>query len=387
MPDLADIFRLYGDEYMKTYGREMLPSHRRAFYDILHCRTDAMGGHVLKCNHCGHEHYVYHSCKNRHCPKCHGEKTREWLQMRSRELLPVPYFHCVFTLPHEMRDIMRKNQKVLYSILMKSAAESLIKLARDPHYVGGQIGVLAVLHTWGGALDYHTHVHCLVTGGGISPDGTSWLSARQNFFLPIRAVSRMFKGVFLDGLKRKNLNMSIPRKALQKKWNVNINPVHGRVEKVMGYLARYIHRIAITNKRIISIHGGRISFRYKDTHDNQWKIMTLKAEEFIRRFLQHVLPRGFHKVRYFGIWAPSNRKTLQRVRVLFLSNPVFPGSSDQEPEKMTKEETNVYPVHGQSCPYCHKGKLYRIRTIFRCQRAPPTVFFQDKKDTIFSVNH
>jgi hypothetical protein len=379
MPELADIFRLYGDEYIKTYSQDMLPSHKRAFYDILHCRTEVMGGHILQCDNCGHEHYVYHSCKNRNCPKCHGEQTREWLELRSGELLPVPYFHCVFTIPHEMRDIFRKKQKVMYSLLMKSAAESLIKMARDPRYVGGKIGVLAVLHTWGRDLVYHPHVHCLVTGGGVSPYGQSWMPARENFFLPIRAVSRIFKGIFLYGIKKKNPNMTIPHKSIKQKWNVNITPVQGNGKKVLEYLSRYIHRIAITNERIVSIHGGMISFRYKDTHDNQWKIMTLKAEEFIRRFLQHVLPQGFHKVRYFGLWSPSNRKTLQRVRILHLSNYLFPGSTEQEPEKVMKEETNGYPVHGQSCPFCHKGTLHRIRTIFRCWRSPPQELLSNKK--------
>jgi len=378
MPELADIFRLYGDEYMRAYGRDMLPSHKRAFYDILHCRTEAMGGHVLKCDYCGREHYVYHSCKNRHCPKCHGEQTKEWLALRSGELLPAPYFHCVFTLPHEMRDILRKNQKALYGLLLKSAAESLIKLAQDPRYVGGQIGVLAVLHTWGRDLAYHPHVHCLATGGGVSPDGKLWLPARKNFFLPIRAVSPIFKGIFLDEMKKQYPDLVIPRSALRQKWNVNIAPVQENGEMILGYLSRYIHRIAMTNGRIISIHDGNVSFRYKDTRDNQWKTMALKAEEFMRRFLQHVLPRGFHKVRYFGLWSPAHRKTLRRVQILLLSYPA-PASTEQKPAQEPKEETNEYLVPGQTCPYCRKGTLHQVRAIFRHWRAPPAGLSHDRK--------
>jgi len=199
--EVADVFRRYGTDYLQKFGERMPASHRRAFKDILRCRTPAMGGHVFECNHCGWLQYSYHSCRNRSCPKCHKSDTQAWLQAREKELLPVPYYHVIITLPHELRAFVRRHQQEAYGLLIKSAADSIIKLASDPHYVGGQVGVMAVLHTWGSNLSYHLHVHCLVTGGGLSSDGRTWMPARDEFLVPFKALSRLFRRIFLKTIK------------------------------------------------------------------------------------------------------------------------------------------------------------------------------------------
>jgi len=371
MPELADIFRLYGDAYLKKFGEEMLPSHRRAFDDIMGCRTEAMGGHVYRCDHCGREHYVYHSCKSRSCPKCHKNETEEWLDARRAELLPVPYFHLVFTIPNGLREILRANQNDLYGILIKAAAMSIIKLAADPHYVGGLVGVLSVLHTWGRTLVYHTHVHCLVPGGGISPDRKFWIPSRKNFFLPVKALSKIFRGIFLEMLGKQRPDIRLPRSVRRQKWVVHCEPVVGDTDIVLGYLARYVHRIAIDNSRILSISGGKVTFRYKDTRDSKWKTMTLCAEEFIRRFLQHVLPRGFHKVRYYGLWAPANRHLLHQLQIIHYADNSASAPEITEPNASCENEFPTYAGSGGKCPYCGKGTLRLVRRIFRRRRAPP----------------
>ena len=219
MPDVADIFRLHGAGYLDRFGQNMLPSHRRALRDLCNCRTAALGGQLYVCDHCGREHYVYHSCRNRACPKCHGRDTEAWLAARREELLPVPYFHVVFTLPQSLRDLVRQHQKAVYPILMQAAARALIKLSADPHYVGGLIGVLAVLHTWSRTLTYHPHVHCLVPGGGLTPDG-QWRPARPNYLIPVKALSPIFRGIFLDLVTKALPDVAIPDSVRKQKWAV-----------------------------------------------------------------------------------------------------------------------------------------------------------------------
>ena len=298
MPAVADVLRRYGADYRQRFGEALLPSHRRAIDDILRCRTEALGGQLLQCDHCGQEHYVYHSCRNRSCPKCHQQDTEAWLAERRQELLPVPYFHVVFTVPHELGEILRQPQKDLYDILLRAAAQSLIKLAADAHYVGGLIGVLCVLHTWTRTLAYHPHVHCLVPAGGVSADRTEWRPARTSYLVPVQALSKPFRGLFLDLVRQERPDLTLPESVWTKGWVVYCKPALQGTEQVLNYLGRYVHRIALTNRRILAIEDGDVCCRSQDSQDQRWKSMTLPALEFIRRFLQHVLPGGFHKVRY-----------------------------------------------------------------------------------------
>ena len=367
MIEVADIFRSYGSEYVQKFGEKMLPSHRRAFKDILQCRTLAMGGHVFQCDHCGRQEYSYHSCRNRSCPKCHKSDTQSWLQTREKELLPVPYYHVIFTLPHELRAFARRNQQKIYGLLIKCAADSILKLACDPHYVGGLVGVMAVLHTWGSNLSYHLHVHCLVTGGGLSSDGRTWMPARDDYLFPVRALSRLFRGLFLDRIHKQFEEIHLSEALWQKDWIVHCKPAVQGTRTVLNYLARYIHRVAITNSRIISADDGKVTFRCKGSRSTQTKTMTVSAEEFIRRFLQHVLPAGFHKVRYYGLWSPSNRKNLSKVQHILTQS-----ENDQQVEFEEDVDAEASPSsEARKCPHCQRGTLIWIRRLPRKGRAPP----------------
>lgn len=367
MLEVADVFQRYGAEYLQKYGPKMLPSHHRAFGDILNCRTPAMGGHVYVCDHCDHQVYSYHSCKNRSCPKCHGGETELWLEKRRKELLPVEYFHLVFTLPEELREHVRSHQKVLYGIIIKAAAKSLIKLAADPHYVGGLVGVLAILHTWSRTLVYHPHVHCLVPSGGVCDD-QEWLPARKNYLVPVRALSRIFRGMFTGMVAKELPDLIIPKAIWNKEWVVYCKPAIQGADKVLNYLGRYVHRIAIANSRILSIDDGKVTFRYQNCGESQWKTMTLDANEFIRRFLQHVLPRGTHKVRYYGLWSPSNRSRLRQIQILLARDkPVTTHEMD-----IFNQEILAVPMQAErTCPHCGKGILVLIHHIPRQRRTPP----------------
>jgi hypothetical protein len=366
--EVANVLRSYGTEYLQKFSQRMPPSHRRAFKDILRCRTPVMGGRVFECNHCSRLRYSYHSCCNRSCPKCHKSNSQAWLQGREKELLPVPYYHVIFTLPHELGGFMRLYQQDLYGLLIKTAADSIIKLASDPRYVGGQVGVMAVLHTWGSNLSYHLHVHCLVTGGGLSSDGRTWISARDDYLVPVNALSKLFRGIFLARIRRQFKEIHLPKSVWQKDWVVHCKPaVHG-TRTVLNYLARYIHRVAIANSRILSVDNGDVTFRYKNSKRGAYiNTMTVGAEEFIRRFLQHALPAGVHKVRYYGLWSPSNRKKLLELQQTLIQ------SANDEPERF--EEDIDVEISARSeprqCPHCQKGTLVCIGRLFRQWRAPP----------------
>jgi hypothetical protein len=366
--EVADVFRGYGSDYLQKFSERMPASHRRAFQDILRCRTPVMGGHVFECNHCGKLRYSYHSCRNRSCPKCHKSDNQAWLQAREKELLPVPYYHVIFTLTHELSGFMRLYQQDLYSLLIKTAADSVIKLAADPHYVGGQVGVMAVLHTWGSNLSYHLHVHCLVTGGGLSPDGQTWMPARDNYLVPVNALSKLFRGLFLARIRKQFEDIDLPKSIWQKDWVVHCKPaVHG-TRTVLNYLARYIHRVAIVNSRILSVDNGNVTFRYKDSKRGAYiKTMTVSSEEFIRRFLQHALPAGVHKVRYYGLWSPSNRKKLLELQQTLTQS----GNNQQEGFEEDMDAEVSPPSEPRKCSHCQKGTLVWIGRLFRQERAPP----------------
>lgn len=381
MVELADIFRRYGADYLKRFGDAVLPSHRRAIRDIVDCRTAALGAHRYACDHCGREHYVYHSCRNRSCPKCHATDTEAWLDVRRKELLAVPYFHVVFTVPEELRQVARRNQAVVYGLVMKAAAASLIKLAANPRYVGGLLGVTAVLHTWTRTLVYHPHVHCLVPGGGVSPDG-HWLAARPNFLVPVKALSKIFRAKLRDLIADALPEAQLPASLWKRDWVVYCKPTLQGADRVLEYLGRYVHRIAITSSRLVSADDGRVTFRYHNTGQAEWRILTLPAEEFIRRFLQHVLPAGVHKVRYYGLASPANRPLLRRVQLaLALAAPA--GPPIQSPPSPADEPHPPHPASpapsdpawpswaGQTCPHCQLGRLLPAGRLPRLGRPPP----------------
>jgi hypothetical protein len=369
--ELADVFRRYGEDYLRAFGQQMLPSHRRAFYDILHCRTAAMGGRLYACDQCGQQQYVYHSCKNRSCPKCQASDTENWLAERRQELLATPYFHLVFTLPEELHPIVRRHQKTLYPVLMKAAAQSLMKLAADPRYVGARIGIMAVLHTWTRTLTYHPHVHCLVPAGGVSEDGY-WVPARnEDYLVPVKALSCIFRAIFMRLAQKALPQQQFPAAVWNKRWWIDCRPtVHG-TERVLQYLARYVHRVAFSNSRLVSIYDGQVKFRYQKCGERQWHIMSLSANEFIRRFLQHVLPRGTHKVRYYGFWNPVHRELLRRVQLAMGTSQIPDATQDKVATSSEAPRSDQSPQNPATCPHCRRGVLVLVATIARQPRPPP----------------
>lgn len=362
MIGLADVVAAHGDDYLTEFGSRMLPSHRRALEDIRACRTAVMGGHLAECEKCGHQHYSYHSCKNRSCPKCHGKETGAWLEKREAELLPVRYFHLVFTLPQQLRDPVRRNQKMLYAILMRSAVDALAKIGLDPKFVGGKLGILAVLHTWTRALEHHPHVHMLVPAGGLDKDGV-WRESRKKFLVPVRALSKLFRARFMKLAKRALPRETFAQEVWNQEWVVFCRPTFNRAKKVLRYLGRYVHRIAITNNRILALEKGSVRFRYQHSDTHQWKTMTLPAKEFLRRYLQHVLPQGFHKVRYYGLLSPANRQTLKRLQLLLAERR----TSSQDTEEAGSRRTDT----SCRCPHCQQGVMVIIDWLPRRSRSPP----------------
>ncbi len=371
MPELSDVLRLHGPAYLEKYGPTMPPSHKKALYDIIACRTEALGGHVFVCQECGALVYSYHSCRNRSCPKCHTRDTEAWMAQRRQEILPIKYFHVTATLPQQWREIVRANQKDLYAILMKAAAQAITTLAADPQYVGGQVGIMAVLHTWTRALNYHPHVHCLVTGGGLSLDRNHWLECKGDYLFPKRALSPIFRRIFLDMVQKKRPDLHLPEENRRHKWVVHVKAAGQATQAILEYLGRYVHRVAINNSRIKDMDERTVTFTYKDNRSQCQKTMTLEAEEFIRRFLQHVPPKGFHKVRYYGLWSPANRKRLQNIRLtMALEAPENLCPDIQESEKETNTQ-GKHPLEGKICPHCGQGFLMLIEHIRYRRKIPP----------------
>jgi len=340
-----------------------LPSQKKALADIEQCRTPALGGQLFRCDHCGAEHYSYHSCGNRHCPKCHGQQTEIWLEQQRSRLLPCPYYLLTFTLPAELRPLARRQQKVLYGLLLKCATASLQKLCRDPQWLGAQPSVLGVLHTWTRALAYHPHAHFLVSAGGLSADGQRWLEPKNSQFLvPVRALSIIFRAKMRDALKARGLLNSVPPFWRSKQWVVHAKPA-GRGEKVLEYLARYVFRIALSNSRLERFENGQVTFRYRDNRTQEIKHLTLPAAEFLARFLQHVLPKGFSKVRHYGLDSSANQARHQQAQQLLerlqppaqeLAHPI-PSQDDASTQDATK------PL--QLCPYCRIGHLIWVAEV------------------------
>jgi len=367
MLEVADIFRLHGAAYRARCADRLLPSQSRAMQDIQACRTAYFGGHVKQCDHCGEKVYVYHSCGNRHCPKCHGEHTKRWLDRQRARLLPCSYYLVTFTLPDELRPLARGHQKKVYGLLMRCAAAALQKLAADPRYVGGRLGCLSMLHTWTRAMLYHPHVHMLVTAGGLSADRTTWIKPKNPAFLvPVHALSVIFRAKICAALKKAGLLQEVPSKVWNKNWVVHCQHA-GQGEKVLEYLGRYIFRVAISNSRLERIENGQVTFRYRDNRSQEMRRVTLPGEEFIRRFLEHVLPRGCAKVRYYGLWSGTCRKQLDQARTL-LNVPRSDAADDLLLDASVPELPTTPSAH---CPYCKIGHLIQIEVIYPRRRGPP----------------
>jgi hypothetical protein len=385
--EVADIFRKYGEDYRKTYGAAMSPEQHRVMRAIEICRTAALGGHVYKCNHdeCGYELIAYNSCRNRHCPKCQALAKAQWLEARRAELLPVDYYHIVFTLLDDLlAPIALQNKRVFYDILYRAASQTLLKVAADPdQHLGAQIGFMAILHTWGQRLNHHPHIHCVTPGGGLSADGKIWIPSRKNYFLDVHVLSCEFRNRFLHLLERafrkgqlefhgriehlSNTNNfdQLIKSCGEKDWVVYSKPPFSGPEKVLDYLARYTHRIAISTHRLLTMDDGKVQFTWRDyKHGNIQQTMTLDAHEFIRRFLMHVLPDGFVRIRYFGFLTNRYRaKNLQLCRQLL--NVKEQAADTRTPEKQDWAE-RLLALTGKDplkCPKCQQGRLIHIKSL------------------------
>ena len=382
--ELADIFRTHGPAWRQANAGHVSLTQLKVMSAIEACRTEALGGHVAGCASCDHQHIAYNSCKNRHCPKCQGPAARDWMAARAADLLPVEYFHVVFTLPAEIAQIAFWNKKAVYDLLFRASADTVMTIAADPGRLGARVGMTAVLHTWGSALTHHPHIHMIVPGGGLSPDGTRWLPCRPGFFLHVRVLSRLFRRLFLDGLLELHragelaffgdlVNLADPANFTtwlapfrKSEWVVYAKPPFGGPEAVLAYLSRYTHRVAISNNRLVSAEAGTVAFRWKDyrfKHGDRQKVMRLATDEFIRRFLIHVLPDGFHRIRHYGLLASASRKVnIVKIRTLL-----------REPQPAAAPETaaDAAPLTlREPCPCC--GAPMRIIEIFRRGQMPRT---------------
>jgi len=313
MSELADIFIEYGAAYRAKFGHQMLPSHHRVMRAIKQCRTEALGGRVYHCQSCDEDHYRYHSCRNRHCPKCQNGAAESWLAQQSTLLLPVPYFFVTFTLPSQLRPLAKKHQKVIYNLLFRASAAATQQLAADPRFVGGRIGMIGVLQTWARDLTYHPHVHYLVPGGGMTEQG--WRLAKNDFLVHVKPLSILFRAKFRDGLKEAGLFDQVPAEIWSQPWVVHSQP-SGNGKAVLKYLAPYVFRVALSNNRILKVADGQVTFCFQDSKSGKKRTLTLTAEAFIHRFLQHVLPKGFVKIRYYGFLSSGNRPRLRQLQAL-----------------------------------------------------------------------
>ena len=379
-PELADIFRQHGAAYRQTHA---LPLHQhRLMQAIVNCRTAALGGAVEWCDHCQNTRIVYRSCRDRHCPKCQGLARERWIQQRLAELLPVEYFHVVFTVPEQIAAIAFYNKVVVYQILFRTVAATLLTIARDPQHLGAEIGFFAVLHTWGQNLHLHPHLHCVVPGGGLSPDG-EWKACLPGFFLPVRVLSRLFRRLFLEALEKAYADGQLQffsaleplrdpsafaqflAPVRQTEWVVYAKPPFGGPPQVIEYLGRYTHRVAISNQRLVALPDGQVSFRWKDyRHPEQPKVTTVSAEEFIRRFLLHALPPGFQRIRYFGLLANCHRAgklQLCRQQLAAPTADLLPVPKDYRDFYAALTAKNL-----RLCPECGIGTMIRIEILPPC---------------------
>jgi hypothetical protein len=386
--EVADIFRLYGPEHRRSHPMPL--HHLRAMHAIEVCRTATLGGHRYQYS-CGHVDISYNSCRNRHCPKCQTLNKEKWIEARCDDLLPIQYFHVVFTIPSELNPLVIMNQKVMYNILFRSVSETLMELSMNPRHLGARTGFIGILHTWGQNLMDHPHIHCVVPGGGLSPEGTRWVSCRKGFFIPVRVMSSLFRGKFLYYLKSSfvsgdlifpgsirhlkdtNVFEVFRGRFYHKKWVVYCKPPFDGAEGVLKYLGRYTHRIAISNNRILKVQDGNISFRWRDYADgDKQKTMTLKADEFIRRFLLHVLPPRYVRIRHFGLLANRSRKdNIALCRELIGSLKTVTKEKDK-PETWQDQLLRICGIDVTTCPVCKKGTILMVELLlpFRCNGPP-----------------
>ena len=365
--ELADIFRRHGEAWRTANARHLNLAQRRVMTAIEICRTAALGGHVERCQDCAHTRIAYNSCRNRHCPKCQWSAASSWLKARETELLPVPYFHFVFALPAPIGAIAYQNKAKIYGLLFKAASETLITIAADRRHLGAEIGILAVLHTWGQNLQHHPHVHCIVPGGGVSLDGTRWIASRPGFFLPVRVLSRLFRRLFLEGLmaafeagelqffgdlaplKRAKEFAGMVATLRTTEWVVYAKEIFTGPEQVLAYLARYTHRVAITNRRLLDLDQTHVSFRWKDYRKGgrrKNKVMRIEVGEFMRRFLLHILPNGFHRIRHYGLLANGHRgKKVALCRKLLAAPDAMMDCNKDDNDRKTSITNYCRPAH------------------------------------------
>jgi hypothetical protein len=386
--EVADVFRRYGDAYRTAAGTLLVSAQRRVMTAIERCRTAALGGHLERCDACAHERPVYNSCRNRHCPKCQSLARAQWLARRQAELLDTQYFHVVFTIPDTLAAVALQNKRVVYNLLFRAVADTLRTIAADPKHLGAQIGFFAVLHTWGQQLVHHPHLHCVIPGGGLSPDGTRWIACRPNFFLPVRVLAKRFRRVFLEALQHAfeagqirfggSLAHLHDRRAFGRylaatrrtDWSVYAKPPFAGPQQVLDYVGRYTHRVAISNSRLVAIDDGQVTFRYKDYRASGIeKTLTLSSNEFIRRFLLHVLPHGFQRIRYFGFLGNRHRQAqLSLCRALLGTALASPPSEARATDPGNYIEAIVNFV--RMCPKCHATAM---RSVTRLPPVAPHV--------------
>ena len=389
--EVADIFRQHGPAYREAHrlGR----NDWRAMHAIETCRTAALGGHKDQCDHCGHLEISYNSCRNRHCPKCQTLRKERWIEARGEDLLPIQYFHVVFTLPAELNRLVSMNRKVMYDLLFQSVSGTLMELANDPKHLGARIGIIGILHTWGQNLMDHPHLHCIVTGGGLSADGGRWVSCRKGFFIPVRVLSALFRGKFLGLLKKcfRSDVLAFPgsirhlkqpgdfetfrRLLYQKRWVVYCKPPFDGPKGVLRYLGRYTHRIAISNHRVLDNRDGKVSFLWRDyANGSRKKTMTLQADEFIRRFLLHILPERFVRIRHFGLLANRRRKDNIARCSEYLGTGKTATKEKIKPETWPEQLLRLCGIDVTTCPVCQKGRMFRVALLnpIRCN-SPPVV--------------
>ena len=378
--ELADVARQFTSEYISQYGPLMMPSQKRALADIVACCTPALGGRLYRCDDCSESFWRFHCCRNRACPKCHGKQTQQWLEKREAELLPCGYFHAVATVPSELRGVFQRDQKFMYGLLMKVSAEAVKELCAKKRHLGALPGILSVLHTWKGQLGYHPHVHMLITAGGITSDGQHWEPARGEFLVPVGVLSKKIAAKFRDALKKEKPRVfaGIEAGVWRREWVSFCKPYDHGNHAVLNYLSRYVFRTAISNARILRMDQTHVTFRWKDRKAGTWRTMRLPGVEFLRRFLQHVLPRGFHKVRYYGLWHHSKRHLSSRAwLLLILEKPTdavgtmkiadLIGALSQLAEIADGEfpGDEVHDVDNPCCPQCGS---HRTRLLAECSR-------------------
>jgi hypothetical protein len=375
-PTLAAIVRAHGEALRRAHP--LAAVQRRALRAIETCRTSALGGHLERCDHCGATRAVYHSCRNRHCPQCQSLAQTRWVEARRTELLPIPYFHVVFTLPHTLNSLAQRRPRLIYGLLFRCAAQTLQAFGRDPKHLGGELGITAVLHTWGQNLAQHVHLHCVVTGGALAADGRRWIPARKGFLFPVRALSKVFRGKSLAALQQASACGQLPadvsanallRTLRGTPWVVYAKPPFGGPAQVLAYLGRYTHRIAISNPRLLALREGHVHFRWRDyANGNRTRVMALPAEAFLRRFLLHVLPSGFQRIRHFGLLANRPRaQALARCRTL-LHQPTPPAPIPREtPLALLQRLTGIDLTQ---CPACQEGTLRIVRELAPGAPAP-----------------